>query len=276
MFSIYQLFAHLVKYRCQLREVRRFWDLPLGNKSFAYKNFDGFPNLAMQYQTSWPPYGGELVGILESNDFSIPRFVSHIPTAVISLDALPQETANHIRREIKALYPETVLPALHEVYYLLHGKRENRTKVCLVHGSFFATNEPEKLIQQALAQVVSECLEDNEWQVMDSDAIIELARTLSREVFSSRARSAPNASVSIRIEVDANVIDSLNILNSCNFPAIESDTLSFVVPFGLDAEFRDRIFGLGKSLLKSDWRYARKMIIRHPFNGDFFVLSFAL
>jgi hypothetical protein len=276
MYSIYQFFAHLLEHRRCLRELPKLSDLPWHGKPFAYKNFCGFPNLAMQYEASWPPYGGELVGLLESDSFSVPSFVSHIPTGAISLNALPQDTANHIRREIKALNPETQLPALHEVYYLLRGRWENRTKVCLVHGSFFATKEADQLVRRALAQVASDCLKDNDMQAVDPDAVEWLARTLSREVLLSHACSAPNASVSFRLEVVADVIDTVNILCSDRFPAIEADTLSFVIPYGLNSEFRERISGLRSSLLWSEWRFARKLGIRHPFNGDFFVLSFAL
>ena len=276
MFSIYQFFAHLLGNRHRLRELPRLSDLPWRYKSFAYKNFCGFPNLAMQFEASWPPYGGELVGLLDSDSFSMPSFVSHIPTGAISLDALPQDTASHIRRKIKALNPETQLPALHEVYYLLRGKWKNLTKVCLVHGSFFATKEADQLVRRALAQVASDCLEDNDMHAVGPDAVEWLARALSREVLPSRARSVPNASVSFRLEVVADVIDAVNILSSDRFPAIEADTLSFVVPYGLDAEFRERISGLRSSLLWPEWQSARKLGIRHPFNGDFFVLSYAL
>lgn len=276
MFSIYQFFAHLLENRRRLRELSRLSDMPWRYKSFAYKNFCGFPNLAMQFQASWPPYGGELVGLLESDSFSMPSFVSHIPTGAISLDSLPQNTASHIRRKIKALNPETPFPTLHEVYYLLRGKWQNRIKVCLVHGNFFATKEADQLIRRALVQVASDCLEDNDMQAVNPDTLEWLARALLREVLSNRARSAPNASVSFRLEVVADVIDTLNILSSDRFPAIEADTLSFIIPYSLDAEFRERILELKSSLMRSEWRIARKLGIRHPFNGDFFVLSYAL
>lgn len=276
MYSIYQFFAHLLEHRRCLRELPRLSDLPWHCKSFAYKNFCGFPNLAMQYEASWPPYGGELVGLLESDSFSMPSFVSHIPTGTISLNALPQDTANHIRRKIKALNPETQLPALHEVYYLLRGKCKNCTKVCLVHGSFFGPQSADQLVQQALAQVASDYLKDNDMQTVNPDAVGWLARALSREVLPSRARSVPNASVSFRLEVVADVIENLNILCSDRFPAIEADTLSFVIPHGLDEEFRERFSGLRHSLLWSQLRVARGQSIQHPFNGDFFVLSYSL
>ena len=276
MFSIYQFFAHLLENRRCLRELPRLSDLPWRYKPFAYKNFYGFPNLAMQFEASWPPYGGELVGLLDSDSFSMPSFVSHIPIGAIPLNALPQDVASHIRRKIKALNPETQLPALHEVYYLIRGKWEKHTKVCLVHGSFFATKEADQLVRRALAQVASDCLEGNDIQAVGPDAVEWLACVLSREVLAYRVRSAPNASVSVRLEVVVDVSDAVNILSSDRFPAIEADTLSFVIPYGLDAEFRERISGLRSTLLWSEWRFARKLGLRHPFNGDFFVLSFAL
>lgn len=276
MFSIYQFLAHLLENRRGLRELPRLSDLPWRCKPFAYRNLCEFPNFAMQYEASWPPYGGELVGLLDSDSFTMPSFVSHIPSGAISLDALPQDTARHIRRKIKAHNPETQLPALHEVYYLIRGKMNSRTKICLVHGSFFAPKEADDLLQRALAQVASDCLEDSDMDAVSLDAVEWLACALSREVLPGRALSVPNASVSFRLEVVADVVDAVNILNCERFPAIEADTLNFVVPYGLDADFRERIAGLRSSILWSEWRFARKLGIRHPFNGDYFVLSFAL
>lgn len=276
MFSIYQFFAYLLENRPLLRELPRLSDLLCGYKSFAYTNFCEFPNLAMQYEASWPPFGGELVGLLDSDSFSMPSFVAHIPTGAISLETLPHDTASQIRRKIKALNPETQLPSLHEVYYLLRGKWKNHSKVCLVHGSFFATTEADQLLQRALEQVASDCLTDNDINAVGPDAVEWLARSLSREVLPSRPRSVSDASVSFRLEVVVDVNDAVNILSSVRFPAIEADTLCFVIPYGLDAEFRERISGLRSSLLWSEWRFARKLGIRHPFNGDFFVMCFAL
>ncbi len=276
MYSIYQFFAHLLEHRRCLRELPRLSDLPWHCKPFAYKNFGGFPNLVMQYEASWPPYGGELVGLLESDSFSIPSFVSHIPTGAISLEALPQDTASHIRRKIKALNPETQLPTLHEVYYLIRGQWKKRTKVCLVHGSFFASLSADQLVQKALEQVVSDYLKANDIQTVAPDKVEWLARTLSREVLPSRPRSVSNVSVSFRLEVVADVVEDLNILCSERFPAIEVDTLSFVIPHGPDAEFGERFSGLRHSLLWPQLRVARGQSIQHPFNGKFFVLSYAL
>ena len=276
MFSIYQFFNHLLEYRRCLRESPTLSDMPWHGKPFAYKNFCGFPNLAMQYEPSWPPYGGELVGLLDSDSFSVPGFVGHIPAGAISLDALSQDTANHIRRRIKALNPETQFPDLHEVYYLIRGRLKNRTKVCLVHGSFFAPKEADELVPQALAQAVSDCLKESDMQTVGRSAVEWLARTLARDVLSGRAHSVPKASVSLRLEVVADIIDDLNILSSDRFPEIESDTLSFVIPFDLDANFAERMSGLRCSLLCFNLRRARKLTITHPFNGPFFVLSYAL
>lgn len=276
MFSIYQFFAHLLEHRRCLRESPRLSDMPWRCKPFAYKNFCGFPNLAMQYEASRPPYGGELVGLLDSDSFSVPSFVSHIPTGSVSLTALPQDTANAIRQEIKDLNPETQFPSLHEVYYLIRGKRDNLTKVCLAHGSFFGPHSADQLVPKALAQVVSDFLKGNIMHTVAPDSIEWLARTLSREVLSSRRRSIPNASVSLRHEVVAEVIEELNILCSERFPAIECDSLNFVIPHGRDTDFRDRFSGLRHSLLWSQLRVGRGRSIQHPFNGDFFVLSYSL
>ncbi len=276
MYSIYQFFAYLLENRECLREMRKLSDFCLRHKPFAYQSACGFPNLVMQYEASRPPYGGEIVGFMDSDSFSVPSFVSHIPTGAISLNALPQDIANHIRRQIKTLNPETQLPALHEVYYLLRGKRNNRTKVCLVHGSFFGPPSTDQLVEKALAQVASDFLNDNDLKTVDPDAVEWLARALSREVLPSRSHSVPNASVSFRLEVVANVIEDSNILCSDGFPAVEADTLSFVFPRSLDSEFRERFAGLRHSLLWSQLRVARGQSIQHPFNGKFFVLSYAL
>ena len=276
MFSIYYFLGHLLKNRCNLRETPSLCDMPWRKSPFAYKNFCGFPNIAMQYSTSWPPYGGELVGLLDSDSYSMPSFVAHIPTGTISLESLPIDIASHIRKEILAVNSETQLPDSHEVYYLIRGRRNNHSKVCLVHGSFFEPKDADELVLRALEQVASDCLNDNDTLAAGHDGVDWLARALAREVLSSRSRSIPKASVSFKLEIMADVIDEVNILNTDRFPEIEDDTLNFVIPDGVDEQFEERMAGLRSSVPIYERRLAKKFVIRHPINGDYFVLSYAL
>ena len=83
-------------------------------------------------------------------------------------------------------------------------------------------------------------------------------------------------SVQLRFEITAEVTEEANILNSETYPAIRDDTISFVIPYRLDEDFRERRRHLKRALAKSEWAVGRKLVINHPLNGDFFVLSFAL
>jgi len=67
-----------------------------------------------------------------------------------------------------------------------------------------------------------------------------------------------------------------NVFNSKIYPAIRDNTLNFVVPNYPADEIAERILYLRQALSTSEFTEGENTIITHPFNGDFFVLSFAL
>ncbi len=275
MYSIYHFFAYLVHVRGRFQFVPNLTRYPFPSEPMSYQGKGNFPSLALRINPSGDPPGGELIGLKNSRSYSIPPFHSHIPSGEMSINSLGHDKAKEIYKSVKAAGEDAEAMPIREVYYLIRGKRLCYTKVCLVHGSFFETVDAEQVVRLALGEVLADCLNEDEPPI-SSDLMDVLSRVMAQEVSSQQFRNVENASVAFRLEVTADVIKKANILNSDYFPAIRDDTVSFVIPYRLEQDFRERRRHLKSVLTEEEWIAGRKMIIEHPLNGKFFVLSYAL
>ena len=167
------------------------------------------------------PFGGELLGLKDSRSYSISAFQSHIPAGAMSIDSLGYEKANEIYKSMNAAGGDAKTMPIRQVYYLLRGKRQCYTKICLVHGRFFETIDTEEVVRLALSQVLADCLDGDKRS--DRTEIMEsLSRALAQEVLSNQYRSVKNASVAFRLQVEADVIEKANILNPDFFRRLET------------------------------------------------------
>ncbi len=275
MFSIYHFFAYLLHNRRRLQFVPNLTDFPFPSDPLSFRGKGGFPTLALRFNPGGDPPGGELLGLKDSSSYSISTFQSHIPAGAISIDSLGNEKANEIYESMNAAGEDAKSMPIREVFYLIRGQRQCYTKLCLIHGNFFETANTEEVVQFVLGQVFADCLIEDERSIRP-EHLDSLSRALAHEVLSNQYRSVKNASVAFRLQVEADVIEKTNILNPDYFPAIRDDTISFIIPYSMDIDFRQRRRYLKSLLTQEEWTAGRKMVITHPFNGDFFVLSYAL
>ncbi len=275
MYSIYHFFAYLVHVRGRFQFVPNLTRYPFPSQPMSYQGKGDFPSLALRMNPGGDPPGGELIGLKNSRSYSIPLFRSHVPSGAMSIDSLGHDKANEIYKSMKAAGEEAESMLVREVYYLIRGKRLCYTKVCLVHGSFFETVKTEQVVRLALVQALSDCMGEDK-RAISPELMDLLSRAMAQEVISQQFRRVKNASVAFRLEVDTDVIKKANILDPDYFPAIRDDTINLIIPYGMDEEFRERRRHLKSVLTKEEWAAARKLIIKHPMNGDFFVLSYAL
>ena len=133
----------------------------------------------------------------------------------------------------------------------------------------------EQLIQQAFGQVLDERLEEED-QAISSELHELMLRIFSRQDSFSKVRHVENASVKLRFRIMTEVKKEGNLLNSRSYPEIKDKTLNFVIPFHSSDDFAWRQKHLHSALSRSELATGVESVINHPFNGDFYVLSFAL
>ncbi|MDR1493536.1 MAG: hypothetical protein LBT05_12560 [Planctomycetaceae bacterium] len=87
---------------------------------------------------------------------------------------------------IDAGYDVDLLP-VRQVYYLIRGRKKDKIKVILVHGSFFETVKSNMLISQSFEQVLKERLQ-NEGIKLEDDI-----KNLLVNIFQNKKVSAKSA-----------------------------------------------------------------------------------
>lgn len=277
MYSIYHFFAHLYRNRNRLEWVPRLEDFPFDIELLSFKGKGKFPDFAIRVNPDGNPSGGELIEVKDSRSYAVASFNSTIPTGSKLIQSLVQGKSSVIREQMEAAGDNIFAVPLREVYYLLRGKQRttNNTKICLVHGSFFETITVEQLIQGAFGQVLDERLE------AEDHAVSAELRDLMLRIFSTqdsfnKVRHVENAAVTLRFRIMTEVKKEGNVFNAKIYPAIRDNTLNFIVPNYPAGDIKMRKRYLRQALSESELADAQQFTITHPFNGDFFVLSYAL
>ncbi len=275
MYSIYHFFAHLYRNRYLLESVPKLDEFPFDLELLSCSNVGKFPDLAIRINSAGDPPGGELIELKDSRSYTVASFNSTIPTGKKSIDFLTKGKTNVIRQQMEAAGDDIYSLPVRDVYYLLRGKKNNNTKICLVHGSFFETVKVEHLIQQAFNQVLEERLADSN-DPLNDDLRKLILNIFSRQDSFSKVRHVENASVKLRFRIMTEVKKEGNILSSQSYPAIKDNTINLIIPHHTFTEFTSISVHLQRALSQSELLTGQKFVIRHPFNGEFFVLSFLL
>ena len=277
MYSIYHFFAHLYRNRNRLEWVPRLDEFPFDVELLSYKGRGKFPDFAIRVNPDGSPPGGELIEAKDSKSFSVPSFNSTIPTGIKSIESLVQGKSSVVRDQMEAAGDDIYALAVREVYYLLRGKepKTRNTKICLVHGGFFETVKVEELIQKAFGQVLDERLEAED-HAISSELHDLMLRIFSTQDSFSKVRHVENASVKLRFRIMTEVKKEGNVFNSKIYPEIRNNTLNFIVPNYPADSISQRKMYLRQTLSTSEFAQGEERIISHPFNGDFYVLSFSL
>ena len=275
VYSIYHFFAHLYRNRNRLEWVPKLEDFPFDIELLSYKGRGRFPDFAIRVNPNGNPSGGELLEVKDSKSYSVPSFNSTIPTGVKSMEELIRGRRSVIREQMEAAGDDICSLPEREVYYLLRGKSKGKTKICLVHGSFFETVRVEQLIQQAFGQVLDERLAEEEYEI--SKELHDLmTRIFSTQDSFSKVRDVEKATVKMRFRVMTEAKKEGNLFNPKIYPDIQDNTLNFVVPNHPTAEIEQRKLYLRQALSSSELDQGKHFTIKHPFNGKFFVLSYSL
>ena len=273
MSSLFHFFADLAKRRDELARSRHLESFPFDECLLSCRRKGAFPDLAIRINRGQPnnPFlrGGELIEVKDRKDsYSIASFNSTIPTGSKPIADLT--TKGKLAEIMRESGDDIDSLPIRQVYYLLRGKKKNAdTKICLVHGSFFETISPERLIGEILRQTLAEA------GVKLPD---ELPPDMARQEIYAAVRRVENSSVSLRFRVMTESRPEANILK--NYPEIPDNSLSLVIPLhgeseeqhaAIERQIQDAAQLTG--LDEEDVRYSR---IKHPFNGWFCALTFPL
>ncbi|MDE2748848.1 MAG: hypothetical protein OXI34_07785 [Chloroflexota bacterium] len=277
MYSIYHFFAHLYRNRNRLEWVPKLEDFPFDIELLSYKGRGKFPDFAIRVNPGGDPSGGELIEAKDSKSYVVPSFNSTIPTGYKSIESLIQGRSSVVREQMEEIGDDIYAVPLREVYYLLRGKdpKTSNTKICLVHGSFFETVNVEELIRKAFGQVLDERLEAED-HAISSELHDLMLRIFSKQDSFSKVRHVENASIKLRFRIMTEVKKEGNVFNSKVYPGIRENTLNFIIPNYPADDIAQRKLYIRQALSASELSEGMNTIITHPFNGDFFVLSYAL
>ena len=277
MYSIYHFFAHLYHNRTKLAEVSKLESFQWDRELFSYEGDGRFPDYAICINPKGNPSGGELIELKDSQSYTVASFNSTIPTGSKSIAELTKGKSSNIRDQMEAAGDDINSLQWREVFYLVRGKHKKTkcTKICLVHGSFFETVKVEKLIREAFGQVLEERLREEELELSPQLHQL-LLRIFSRQESFSRVRQVDDASVSLRFRVMTQARKEGNILSSRSYPKIKDDTINLVLPCDSEDDKIERMTHIRQALSSSELDQGAKFTITHHFNGDFYVLSFAI
>lgn len=274
MYNIYQFFRSLVDVRPAFLNESKMVKWVSGSCVSSYFSRTGFPTMALRLKPCAIPTGGELIGLMESKTYCVPPFKSHIPAGALSIESLGHKKSSAIARQMRTNGEDWRWLPVREVYYLIRGRRFSSTLVCLVHGSFFETVNCAQVVRKTLDRVMADYGGQHKQRFAPA-ALDSLARMLSQEIFSNRRRKIAETTVELKLSIRAEVAHEVDILSPAYYPEIKDNTINLVIPYRSKDDFRGAWQYL-RSALGEEWANGQKQIIQHPFNGKFFVLSFAL
>jgi hypothetical protein len=270
MYSIFHFWQHLNREKTKFKKVAKLDKFPFPGKMLSCINKGIFPDLAIKINNQANFTGGELVELKDSKVYNIASFNSTIPTGKKNIKDIVSSENSIIYKQMRDAGDDVFSLEMREVYYLVRGRKKDKQKICLVHGSFFETIPAENLVGETFSQMVDEELDDPDF---DENIKGKLKGALSKQDIFSRVRSVQKASVSMRFRILAEVKPEANILNLNQYPEIEDDTLNLLCPFHTGGE-KDELIAKMEFVLGAGKIDELKIIqIKHPFNGPFLVFQ---
>lgn len=276
MYSIYHFFAHLIAHKTQFSSAEKLEDFPFDESLIAVRSGAEFPDIILKLSPIGSDFsGGEFIELKDSKGYSIASFNSTIPTGQKTIASLLEGKSNKIRDLLNALGEDSHRLPIRQVFYLIRGRKSEKMKICLVHGSFFETIAVENLIQQAFEQVLDDRLKTGDLSLSD-DLKNALLNIFSNQQAFSQTRDVEKASVSLRFRIMTEAKAVANPLNIKHYPTIGDNTLNFILPCHHDDEELHHTRLLKLATPQHDFDRLKQFRIKHPLNGEFVVFQIEL
>ena len=271
MHSIYHFWKHIVQSKVPLSKVNNLDQFKYDVKMLSCENKGIFPDLAIRLNKDRSVFtGGELIELKDSKSYVVSSFNSTIPTGRKKIrKIIPSEHSTTFVQMTNAGDDVFSLEE-REVYYLVRGRRGNRQKICLVHGSFFETLSTDELIRQSFGQVLDEKLAGG---YMSEEVKEQLSAIFSEQEDFSRVRNVGKASVKLRFRILTEVKPEGNILNPKQYPEIVDDSLNFILPYHSEEEKAGVLEKMQMVVGKTGLKKFKTFSLKHPLNGWFIVFQ---
>jgi len=155
MFSIYHFFKSLVREKTVFSEVgKKLDEFPFDLKLLSCENKGIFPDLAIRLNKDGNIFtGGELIELKDSNSYTVSSFNSTIPSRQKEIDKIISGENSIIRQQMEEAGNDIYSLPIRDVFYLVRGRKQGNTKVCLVNGAFFETIKIEEQIILQKAEI---------------------------------------------------------------------------------------------------------------------------
>ncbi len=271
-YSIYHLFQSLVKNKEKFLRVKKLENFPFNERLLSCRNKGVFPDMAIRLNKDKSIFsGGELIELKDSDSYTVSSFNSTIPSRSKEISKIITGENSTVRQQMEKVGNDIYSLPVRDVFYLVRGRKQGKTKVCLVYGSFFETIKIGELISQAFSQVVEERLKESGEEI-SQELKNKLLAIFSQQENFSKVRDVEKASVKLRFRIMTEVKAEGNILDSKKYPEIKDNTLNFLLPCHDDKEEKDTLkkAGLG---FKSELKQFKIFKLKHHFNGYFLVFQ---
>lgn len=275
-YSIYHFFRSLLNQKYLLKKAGKLGKFPFDRKLLSCKNVGVFPDMAIRLNKDRKIFaGGELIELKDSKSYVVSSFNSTIPSRSKKIEDIITGKNSAVKRQMEETGNEILSLPVRDVYYLIRGRKNEHTKICLVYGSFFETINIENLISNSFTQVLDERLKESGQEISEN-----LRRTLislfSEQQNFSKVRSVEKASVKLRFRIMTEVKLEGNILNTNKYPKIKDDTLNLILPCGDNREEKDIRSKLKIVFNASELSKLNLFKIKHHLNGYFMVVQTSL
>lgn len=275
-YSIYHFFRSLSNQKDFFQKTGKLDKFPFDKKLLSCRNVGVFPDMAIRLSKDRKIFtGGELIELKDSDSYAVSSFNSTIPVRSKKIEDIIIGENSGIRKQMERAGNEIFSLPVRDVYYLIRGRKNEHTKVCLVYGSFFETISVGNLIKDSFSQVLDERLKED-GQKISEDIRQTLISLFSQQQNFSKVRNVEKASVKLRFRIMTEVKVEGNILNTNKYPEIRDDTLNFVLPCHDDKEEKDIHSKLRLVFNPRELGELSIFKIKHHFNGYFVVIQMSL
>lgn len=273
MYSIYHFFKLLVKKKSYFSKAKKLDEFPFDKRVLSCRNEGVFPDMAIRLNKDKSVFtGGELIELKDSDSYTVSSFNSTIPSHSKEISEIITGENSIIKQQMRSAGNDIYSLPVRDVYYLVRGRKQKNTKVCLVYGSFFETIRIEELISQSFSQVLEERLKESGKEISKEFKDILLSIFSQQENF-SKVRNVKKASVKLRFRIMTEVKAEGNILNPKKYPEIKDNTLNLVLPCHNDEEEKNILRKAEIVFGQSGLDQFKIFKIKHHFNGYFLVLQ---
>lgn len=275
-YSIYHLFQSLVNSKKDFLKLKKLEEFPFNKRLLSCRNKGIFPDMAIRLNKDKNVFsGGELIELKDSDSYTVSSFNSTIPSRSKEISKIITGKNSTIRQQMEKAGNDIYSLPVRDVFYLVRGRKQGNTKVCLVYGSFFETIKTGELISQSFSQIMEERLKESGEEI-SQELKDKLLSIFSQQENFSKVRDVKKASVKLRFRIMTEVKAEGNILDSKKYPEIKDNTLNLILPCRDDKEDKDTLEKAELVFNKSGLKQFDIFKIKHHFNGYFRVFQMPL